>query len=591
MNITENTLSVHRWGGATRVRIPDADIEVGRGAKWIWQVLMLALVIAGLLFLPFLVGDFIPRFPKRIAALLLLGGIGCWRWSWFAVQNLRAIIYRYWAWPRIWKQAEQAVRAHGPVPEVSILAVTYKEEPWITELVFKSVYRELSGLTGLKRRPRIVIATGCDADDEAIRKLHQEMLHSISATNAATWPPELVLLRGDNGKRKALGLCMKNIAESNPDPDGVVIFMDGDSLMQPGMMNRVLPVFRLKPEVGAVTTNEDGWVQGPSWFAEWISLRFGLRHRSMCSAALSGRLLCLTGRLSVYRASIVSDPGFINQVEHDHIHHWLWGEFEMLSGDDKSTWFWLAANCKRMLYVPNAMVTTIEVIKGSALERALANIRRWSGNSLRHSWRAIKLGPRKLGWFCWYSLLDQRIAIFTVLIGPLIFTMALLAGRFDIAAAYLLWLLWTRGLHASISWYHGGRFSALYPPLQVMSEWAISVTKIWILFHPAKQKWANRGGRSLDSTRNCSLYHWRAALAHYLAVLTVAVAIMGVGIAGGFLPFIREAGLYLRLGSANTETGSTTTGYPPVLVSTPRVQDTVSWNPNHFDHPVIASNR
>jgi choline dehydrogenase-like flavoprotein len=135
-----------------------------------------------------------------------------------------------------------------------------------------------------------------------------------------------------------------------------------------------------------------------------ISLRFGLRHRSMCSIALSGRLLCLTGRLSVFRASVATDPTFLNQIERDSIRHWLWGTFDMLSGDDKSTWYWLAARGKRMLYVPDAMATTVEVVNGSALQRAVANVRRWSGNSLRHSWRAFVLGPKKLGWFCWYSL-------------------------------------------------------------------------------------------------------------------------------------------------------------------------------------------
>ena len=63
----------------------------------------------------------------------------------------------------------KAVAQHGPVPEVTILAVTYQEKPWITRVVFESVFRELSLLEGLVRRPRVVVATGCDADDEAIR--------------------------------------------------------------------------------------------------------------------------------------------------------------------------------------------------------------------------------------------------------------------------------------------------------------------------------------------------------------------------------------------------------------------------------------
>jgi len=532
--------------GASRDGFANEFSRLRQGAGAVSQATVLGILLVLVILAAISVAGTGAQLQARYAAIVLLAGIGCWRWGWFVLQNSRAVIYRYLVWPRLARAAREAVAERGAVPELSIVAVTYKEEPWITAVVFGSLYRELASLTGLSRPPRIVLATGCEADDVAMRGIHEEAIGQLTPVEVTAWPPELVLIRGDNGKRNALALAMQNVAENKPHPEGVVILMDGDSLMHRGMLQRVLPVFRLKPDVDAVTTNEDGWARGPAWFAEWISLRFGLRHRSMCSAALSGRLLCLTGRLSAYRASVVNDPGFIEQVHHDRIRHWLWGEFEMLSGDDKSTWYWLAAHGRRMLYVPDAMVTTIEVIKGSATERALANIRRWSGNSLRHSWRAFKLGPKRLGWFCWYSLLDQRLAIFTVLIGPLIFIMALCAGRLDIAAAYLIWLLGTRLLHAAISWYHGGRFSAFYVPLQVLSEWAISVTKIWVLFHPAKQRWQNRGGRSLDSTRGNRLYHWRTALAHYLYALTCAMVILGVGLAGGFLPLVREAGLYLR---------------------------------------------
>jgi glycosyltransferase Alg8 len=358
--------------------------------------------------------------------------------------------------------------------------------------------------------------------------------------------PELVLLRDDSGKRSALASALREIRAGNPHSDGVVVFMDGDTILQPGLMNKVLPLFRLKPDVSAVTTNEDGWVKGPRWFAEWISLRFGLRHRTMCSVALSNRLLCLTGRLSIFRTSVAVDPTFQQQIERDSIQHWLWDSFDMLSGDDKSTWYWLAARGRRMLYVPDAKATTLEVVQGSALRRALANIRRWSGNSLRHSWRAFKIGPRKLGWFCWYSLLDQRVAIFTVLVGPMFALLALCLGHFGVAAGYLLWVLSSRWLHAAISWGHGRRLSFFYPPLQIISDWAIAVMKVWILFHPAKQAWLNRGARTLDSTKDGAFYGLRTAAAHYLCLFTCVMTIFVIGAYTGFVALFRESSLFLR---------------------------------------------
>jgi glycosyltransferase Alg8 len=265
----------------------------------------------------------------------------------------------------------------------------------------------------------------------------------------------------------------------------------------------------------------------------------------MCSVSLSGKLLCLTGRFSAFRASVAIDPSFRLQVEHDVIKHWLWGSFEMLSGDDKSTWYWLSAHEKRMLYVPDAMVTTFEVIQGSSVERALANVKRWSGNSVRHSWRAIKLGPRKLGFFPWWCLLDQRLTTVTVLFGPTVALLGLLGGRYEMVAGYLLWVMCSRMSHAAIAWRQGRRLSAYYVPLQVVSDWVTALTKLWVTFHPAKQSWLNRGARTLNTTTGSAFFSLRTGFAHYLYGFSCVTLVMIIGLFVGFLPLFREAHLFL----------------------------------------------
>jgi glycosyltransferase Alg8 len=537
------------WRLPSEVTLSNDPVPLRRGATWRHQLpVAFALAIAAAA-LAVLAGHVFTWISHRIEILLVLGGIGCWRWGWFVLQSARAMVYRYLVYPRLRHEAANMVAEHGPVPEVTILAVTYREKPWITQAVFESVFRELASIEGLSRAPRVVVVTGSDQDDEAVRKVYDEFSVQEKWSGSPEDRLSLVSLRGDTGKRAAIADGLREISAANPHRDGVVILMDGDTMMGPGMLQKVLPLFRLKPEVSAVTTNEDGWVKGPRWFAEWISLRFGLRHRLMCSVSLSGRLLCLTGRFSVFRASVATDPTFLRQIERDSIHHWLWDSFDMLSGDDKSTWHWLAARGCRMLYVPDAMVRTLEVIQGSAVQRALANIRRWSGNSLRHSWRALKLGPSKLGWFCWYSLLDQRLAIWTVLVGPMFALMALCNGHLQIVAGYVLWVMCSRVAHSSISWWHGRRFSAYYLPLQIVSDWVIALTKIWILFHPAKQAWLNRGGRTLDTTKNGAFYYLRTLIAHYLYGFTCVMTIILIGIYSGFLSVLNERPLFAGAGN------------------------------------------
>ena len=80
--------------------------------------------------------------------------------------------------------------------------------------------------------------------------------------------------------------------------------------------------------------------------------------------------MCLTGRFSLFRGEAAFHPGFADQLEFDQLDDWLWGRFKFLSGDDKSTWFWLLKKRYEMLYIPDALVYSIETISGSVTTRA-----------------------------------------------------------------------------------------------------------------------------------------------------------------------------------------------------------------------------
>jgi len=518
-----------------------------RGVAWPWQLAMLAALVTVSFFFVRLIGSVDAWAASRWKIFISLTGLAFWRWGWASLQFTRAAIYRGRVFPRIRRQAQLAEELSGPVPEVTVMVVTYREKEWVTAAVFESILAELTTISSSTGRARIVVATGCDDDDVHIRRVYDRFRRESGPFGPH---PELTLLREERGKRPALVAAMEEIIAAHPDPDGVVVFMDGDTVLAPGSLRKVVPFFRLTPAIDAVTTNEAGVVKGPGWFCEWISLRMAQRHLYMCSVALSGTLLCLTGRLSIYRASVVLDPTFRHQVHRDVLDHWLWDTYEMFSGDDKSTWYWLAAHRRRVLYVPDAVATTIEVVDGNALRRAAANLRRWSGNSFSNSWRGIRLGPRRLGLFPWWGLIDQRLSIVTTLVGPLTAFVATLCGRYDIAAGYLLWAIVTRHLRAAAAWIHGRRFSAFYAPLLVLSEWIGSAIKLWVSFHPARQTWLNRGARMMDSTRAAGWYPLRRVLAYYTFAVSWALLLVVISVSIGFLPILREAPLFLG-GSAS----------------------------------------
>ena len=278
------------------------------------------------------------------------------------------------------------------------------------------------------------------------------------------------------GKRPALADGLRAIAQARPHADGAVVLMDGDTILSPGMLRKVLPLFRLEPAVGTVTTNEDGFVHGPPWFANGSRCGSG-NDPDHVLVALSEKLLCLTEHLSVFRASVATDPSFA-QVENDSIDHWLWGPFEMLSGDDKSTWYWLAAHGHRVCTFPTrwrrpSRWSGLGVEPGVRQPAAVVGKHAAQRRPVMASWGRGGSGSSRGG-----APSISGSATGRALVGPAATLLALAAGRYEIAAGYLLWAMATRVGLAAISWRHGRRFSAYYIPLQMFAEWATALIKI-----------------------------------------------------------------------------------------------------------------
>jgi glycosyltransferase Alg8 len=294
--------------------------------------------------------------------------------------------------------------------------------------------------------------------------------------------------------------------------DTPVVFMDGDCILEPGCVNICLPFFELYPDMHALTTHEVPLVYGHMAMQRWFDVRFAQRNMAMQSHALSWRVLTLTGRLSLIRASQVVDEEFIGIVEMDSLYNWHWGSFRFLSGDDKSTWYTLLKRKAKMIYVPDSTVHTVERIEAEWISRASQNLLRWSGNMLRNGARAIALGPSAMGWFVWWCIIDQRIAMWTCLAGPI----ALIFGAFLWTPVLLLalppWVLLTRSLLSIFLFYHHRRVDPLFPFILYANQIGSSILKIYILFRLPMQRWANRGDQ-----RSFSKIDWGMKLKGWMA--------------------------------------------------------------------------
>lgn len=482
--------------------------------RWNWQDL------AHLLVLLAVTAWILSAIPNRfwdndsVQLAVALGVIGIWRYGWWFVHFVRAQIYQRLVYPRKRSQTARLWKQGWRPDNLYFMMTTYRENRRVTEKVLASILREVREV-GVPAK--LFVGSG-DAYDE-------EVIENFLQVNGRGVDLSVIIVRQNKpGKRFAIGLALRAMSRHGVDGNDPVVFLDGDSILAPGCLRRCLPLFQLDRELVALTTDERVEVEeGPNWIRSWLNLRFAQRHLAMQSHALSNKVLTLTGRMSVFRAENVVKNDFIRTVEADHLEHWLWHEFRFLSGDDKSTWYWLLKHGGNMLYVPDALVITVERIEGNGHERMVQNLLRWSGNVLRNGARALALGPRHVGPFIWWCILDQRIAMWTTLIGPM--SALILAIFVDPMAipAYLAWVLITRTFLSLLLYPYARGIQVSFPFFLFANQLLNALVKVYLVFRLPKQRWMNRGDQRAATGGNAALLSFRNYMAGYLTTFWVGL--------------------------------------------------------------------
>jgi glycosyltransferase Alg8 len=470
--------------------------------------------------------------PDARGFILVIGWVGIWRYGWGAVHLCRSLWYRGVVFPR-WRRQVERIEAAGEdvaaellAAEVYIVVTAYRIPAETTITVFGAALAEAARYPG---RVTVVASIVEMADQRLIKDLFRRLAPPASVG--------LILVRArGTGKRDGLALALRAIARRAPPPGSLVLLQDGDTVLPPDGLRRTLPFFRLLPSLAALTTDEDCVVPeaGPVLQA-WHKLRFTQRHLLMSSMALSRRLITLTGRLSAYRAEIATDPEFIRLVQHDSLDHWRHGRLRLLTGEDKSAAFWLLQRRCDVLYVPDVQVVTIEQPPARDFLRASTVLMlRWFGNMLRASGRCLALGPRRLGWFVWWCLLDQRVSMWTPLVGPIAAVLLALTVSPAFLYAWLLWVMTTRLVQSLLLLTVRPRISGLHPPLLYYTQLYGALVKIWVLFRLDRQRWTRQ-----NIVWSPRLTPWqarlRAAGSLCLHLLALTALTTGVALATGVL--------------------------------------------------------
>ncbi len=414
--------------------------------------------------------------------ILTVGLISAWRYGMGILHFARGMVFLHLVYPMHRRRAQALGDAAEP-SHVYFMVTSFRVDARTTALVYDSVIREAVAANC----PATVVCSIVELCDETImRQLWRK--HD---------PPHRVSLKlvrtAGTGKRDGLAYGFRAISRELPDNDAIVVVVDGDSVLHPGVVRGCAPYFRYFPNMGALTTNEFCEVRGGYLMSEWHKLRFAQRHINMCSMALSSRVLTLTGRMSIFRATVVTNPSFIADIEHDRLNHWRLGEFRFLTGDDKSSWFSLMRLGWDTWYVPDAHISTVEHPPHKSFLRSSVQLMfRWYGNSLRQNYRATSLGVRRLGLFTYYMLWDQRVSMWTGLFGLTAALIAALKYNTMYLVIYVLWIGMTRSLLTLMLPASGHRIGPLYPLVLYYNQILGSCVKIYVFFRLDRQEWTRQ---------------------------------------------------------------------------------------------------
>lgn len=492
----------------------------------------------------------------KTQALVAMSLFGIWRYSWQALHVIRHWRYRRHIFPQL---RDEAMSLERKYPErLYIMVPSYKEEYQVSQLVFEALVSEAQTVPS---SVLIYASVGSEEEVEFISKV-------INSTPGGDEVDVVFMYQGE-GKRVAMGYALRAIARDYNDPvnwhpdvkNDVVIFMDGDTLVEPGLFRKVLPYFRANKRLGALTTDNLGVSPNAvGVFNDWYTVKFAQRNHIFHSHSLSHRVLTITGRFSLYRADVVVNEEFIRFLEADHLNHWLFGRFRFLMGDDKSTWYYLLKEGWEMLYVPDATAVALEVRQKRFFRTSLSLMYRWYGNMLRNNWRAIRLGPRPMGGFIWWCIVDQRLSSFTPLIGPVSVLLLSIFDTWFYLAFYCSWVILTRLTMMWIYVLEGMRLRSLHIPLILYNQWVGAIIKIYSMFSLDMQTWSKvtgdedsdeplpedqRIGGLADVKSHCCIV-FRNFIRGMLMVMSASLLITVCGVASGVfvLPGVSEYSYY-----------------------------------------------
>jgi hyaluronan synthase len=393
--------------------------------------------------------SFITSIVANTLLLIPIGALGLFRWMMWLAKRVPAFFYR-----PIQNDYDTTATIVTPV---------YNEDPVLFRKAIES---------WLANEPDRIIAV-IDVTDTTCMEI------------AAEYPQIDVIPIDIPGKRAALAV---GVDATTTD---IVVLVDSDVIWEPDVLKKVKMPF-VDPKIGGVGTRQNMYPSDGQRATLWERLAdiyLDIRYADEVPATTRwGRAVsCLSGRTAAYRTKLLQSlrEPFLNET--------FWGT-HCMSGDDKRYTCLVLQNGYHTWNQLNAQVysTFKPDFKGFQKQRI-----RWSRNSFRSDLRALWQG-----WIWNYPylalmLIDKTIAPFTLLVGPIVFALAIALGNWELVVALLVWWHVSRAIKILP---HLARRPQdwLILPIFVVMTYYMSLVKAYALFTIREHKWLTRAVAVVD---------------------------------------------------------------------------------------------
>jgi cellulose synthase/poly-beta-1,6-N-acetylglucosamine synthase-like glycosyltransferase len=348
--------------------------------------------------------NFIPTSLYTYWLIIPLGIIGTWRWTIWLIKKIVATLYSP-IMPGSTLAASNATEQFT----VSVIIPVYKEDKKIFKRSLESWW---------KNKPAEIIAIIDKSDPECVAEFKEFQQGKSNLKLIVTSKP---------GKRAALA---DGISESK---GSILALTDSDTIWDSNFLENALRPFQVDPKIGGVTPRFHPIETRTIW-QKMTDIFWDMRNYYDMPAQTAGgkALSCLSGKTALYRREILIPK--MNFFLNENI---LGRKKE--SGEDKCFTRLVQQEGWKTYYQSSAVIYSSAA---PGFDQFIRQRIRWARNSHNSDFQSLWSG---WVWKCPYlafSMIDRFISVFTLLLGPIFLTLAIIENQWGLAISIvILWLV------------------------------------------------------------------------------------------------------------------------------------------------------